>query len=243
MNSIRPTVSRGRLYPSGVRNIPTAPSRSLFPDYTIAERWVDAVVHVVGLVAASIAVIWLFVQAWPVITTERIVTGSIYSFGLLGMLSASALYNLARAGRLKSIFRRLDHAMIFVMIAGTYTPLSLTALRPGLGIPLCVTVWLLAAIGIGMKVMRKDLHERLSLVLYLGMGWLLVPVLPPLITALPTGVMALIVAGGLVYSAGSFIHTRTSWPFHNALWHAMVIVAAGLHMAAIAQVISLPVGN
>jgi len=204
---------------------------------------VDAIVHVVGLVGASIAVIWLFVQAWPVITTERIVTGSIYSFGLIGMLSASTLYNLARAGRLKSIFRRLDHAMIFVMIAGTYTPLSLTALRPGLGIPLCVTIWLLAAIGVAMKVMRKDLHERLSLVLYLSMGWLLVPVLPPLITALPLGVMILIVAGGLVYSAGSFIHTRTHWPFHNALWHSMVIVAAGLHMAAIAQVISLPVGN
>ncbi len=95
-----------------------------------------------------------------------------------------------------------------------------------------------------MKVIRKDLHERLSLVLYLGMGWLLVPVLPPLITALPHGVMILIVAGGLVYSAGSFIHTRhSSWPFHNAIWHSMVIVAAGLHMAAISQVISLPVGN
>ena len=115
----------------------------LFPDYTIAERWVDAIVHVVGLVGATAAVIWLFVQAGPAITTERIVTGSIYSFGLLGMLSASTLYNLARAGRLKSIFRRLDHAMIFVMIAGTYTPLSLTALRPGLGIPLCAVVWAL----------------------------------------------------------------------------------------------------
>lgn len=213
----------------------------LFPDYTIAERWVDAIVHVVGLVGATAAVIWLFVQAGPAVTTERIVTGSIYSFGLLGMLSASTLYNLARAGRLKSILRRLDHAMIFVMIAGTYTPLSLTALRPGLGIPLCAVVWALAAIGIGLKVFRKDLHERLSMVLYLGMGWLVVPLLPPLITALPQGVLILIVAGGLIYSAGSFIHTRTHWPFHNALWHAMVILAASLHMAAIAQVISLPV--
>ena len=187
--------------------------------------------------------IWLFVQAGPAITAERAITGSIYSFGLIGMLTASTLYNLARAGRLKSIFRRLDHAMIFVMIAGTYTPLSLTALRPGLGIPLCVVIWLLAAIGVVMKMTRKDLHERLSLALYLCMGWLLVPLLPPLVAALPLGVMILIVAGGLVYSAGSFIHTRSHWPFHNAIWHAMVIVAAGLHMAAIAQVIALPVGN
>jgi hemolysin III len=216
-------------------------SQSLFPDYTKAERWVDAVIHIVGLVAAPLAVVWLFAQAGPEITAGRIVTGSIYSFGLVGMLTASALYNLTRAGPLKAAFRRLDHAMIFVMIAGTYTPLSLTALRPGLGIPLCVVVWGLAAIGITLKLTRPYRHERLSLVLYLGMGWLLTPLLPPLIRALPAGVLALILAGALVYSAGSFIHTRDRWPFHNAVWHAMVILAAGLHLAAIAQVISLPV--
>ena len=216
-------------------------SLSLFPDYTKAERWVDAVIHILGLVAAPLAVLWLFVQAGPEITAGRVVTGAIYSFGLVGMLTASALYNLTRPGRLKSAFRRLDHAMIFVMIAGTYTPLSLTALRPGLGIPLCVVIWLLAAIGIVLKLSRPRRHERVALVLYLGMGWLLVPLLPPLFAAVPRSIPLLIVAGGLVYSAGSFVHTRHGLPFHNALWHAMVMLAAGLHLAAIAQVISLPV--
>lgn len=217
------------------------PSRPLFPDYTIAERWVDAIIHLLGLIGAPIAVAWLFVQAGPEITTGRIITGSIYAFGLIGMLSASALYNLARAGRMKSIFRRIDHAMIFVMIAGTYTPLSLTALRPSLGIPLCAVVWALAAFGIALKVVRRNPHERLSLILYLAMGWLVLPLLPPLISALPAGVLALIIAGGLVYSLGSLVHTRIGWPFHNAVWHGMVIFAAGLHLAAIAQVIALPV--
>jgi hemolysin III len=215
---------------------------SAFPDYTKAERRVDAIVHVLGLIGAVIAVVWLFAQAGPNITTGRIITTAIYAFGLIGMLSASALYNLARGGRVKALLRRLDHAMIYVMIAGTYTPLSLTALRPGLGIPLCVVVWLLAAIGVTLKVMRKHPHERLSLALYLTMGWLLLPLLPPLIAILPTGAMLLILAGAVIYSAGSFIHTRVGWPFHNALWHAMVILAAGLHLAAIAQVINLPAG-
>ena len=214
---------------------------SAFPDYTKAERWVDGIVHVLGLIGALIAVVWLFAQAGPHITAGRIATGAIYSFGLIGMLTASTLYNLARAGRVKAILRRLDHAMIYVMIAGTYTPLSLTALRPGLGIPLCTLVWLLAAIGVTLKVMRRHPHERLSLALYLTMGWLLLPLLPPLIAILPTGTMLLIVAGGLVYSLGSYVHTRIGWPFHNAVWHGMVILAAGLHMAAIAQVIDLPV--
>jgi hemolysin III len=214
---------------------------SIFPNYTKAERWVDAIVHLLGLVGAAIAVVWLFEQAWPTITTARIVTGAIYSFGLIGMLSASTLYNLARAGRVKAILRRLDHAMIYVMIAGTYTPLSLTALRPGLGIPLCILIWSLAAIGVALKVLRKHPHERLSLTLYLTMGWLLLPLLPPLIAILPTGTLVLIVAGGLIYSLGTVIHTRVGMPFQNALWHGMVICAAGLHLAAIAQVITLPV--
>jgi hemolysin III len=211
-----------------------------FPDYTKTERWVDGFVHVLGLIAAPLAVIWLFVHAGPSITTGRIITGSVYSFGLIGMLYASALYNLTRAGRLKSIFRRLDHAMIYVMIAGTYTPLSLTALRPGLGIPLCAVVWSLAAIGVALKLVRPYRYERVSLFLYLGMGWLILPLLPPLIAALPGAVMALIVAGGLIYSAGTFIHTRAGLPFHNAVWHAMVVLAAGLHLIAIARVMALP---
>jgi hemolysin III len=214
-----------------------------FPDYSKTERLADGFIHILGLIAAPLAVIWLFVQAGPSITTGRIVTVSIYSFGLVGMLYASALYNLTRAGRLKSIFRRLDHAMIFVMIAGTYTPLSLTALRPGLGIPLCVVVWSLALIGVTLKLTRPYRYERISLVLYLGMGWLILPLLPPLIAALPSAVMMLIVAGGLIYSAGTFIHTRIGLPFHNAIWHAMVVVAAGLHLLAIAEVIALPASN
>jgi hemolysin III len=218
------------------------PTFSLFPDYTKAERWVDAIVHIVGLIAAPLAVIWLFVQAGPSLTVGRAITGTIYAFGLIGMLTASTLYNLARAGRLKAIFRRLDHAMIYVMIAGTYTPLSMIALRPGLGIPLCAVVWTIAAIGVLLKIKRKHPHERLSLVLYLGMGWLLLPLLPPLIAILPTRAMALIIAGGLIYSLGSFVHTRASLPFHNAIWHGMVICAAGLHLVAIAQIITLPAG-
>jgi hemolysin III len=215
---------------------------SAFPDYTKAERLVDAIIHVLGLIGAAIAVVWLFEQAGPKITTGRIITAGVYSFGLIGMLSASTLYNLARAGRVKALLRRLDHAMIYVMIAGTYTPLSLTALRPGLGVPLCAIVWLLAAIGVTLKVMRRHPHERLSLALYLTMGWMLLPLLPPMISILPTSTIVLILAGGIVYSLGSFIHTRIGWPFQNAVWHGMVIVAAGLHLVAIAQVITLPVG-
>jgi len=209
-----------------------------FPHYTSAEKWADAVVHVLGLVASPLAIAWLFLHAGPEITTGRIVTGTVYAAGLLGMLWASALYNLMRAGRLKSILRRVDHAMIFVMIAGTFTPLSFIAMPRDMAIPLCIAVWGLAAMGGMLKLMNQNWAERISIFLYLGLAW---AALLPLVGGLPTSAIALVLIGGVLYSLGSFIHTRAAWPFHNAAWHALVLCAAGIHLAAVAEVIAMPV--
>jgi len=209
-----------------------------FPQYTTAEKWADAVVHVAGLIASPLAIAWLFLHAGPQITTGRIVTGTVYAAGLIGMLWASALYNLVRAGPLKSILRRIDHAMIFVMIAGTFTPLSFIALSQDIAIPLCIVVWLMAALGGALKLMDQSWAERLSVFLYLAMGW---AALLPLVGGLPAGAITLIVTGGVLYSLGSFIHTRVDLPFHNAIWHALVLAAAGVHLAAVADVIAMPV--
>lgn len=213
-------------------------SQTSFPDYTTAEKWADAVVHFAGLIAAPLAIAWLFLHAGPSITPGRIVTGTVYAAGLLGMLWASALYNLVRAGPLKSILRRIDHAMIFVMIAGTFTPLGFIALPQDVAVGLCVVVWLLAALGSTLKLMKQNWGERISVFLYLAMGW---AALLPLVATLPGSALALILIGGVLYSLGSFVHTRTAWPFHNALWHALVLAAAGVHLAAVAEVIALPV--
>jgi hemolysin III len=214
-------------------------SSQVFPDYTSAEKRADAAVHIVGLIAAPLAVAWLFAHAGAAITPGRIVAGTVYAVGLIGMLTASALYNLVRAGRLKSMLRRLDHAMIYVMIAGTYTPLSFVVLPRDMAIPLCILIWLLAAIGSALKLTtRQGWGERISIFLYLAMAW---TALLPLVAALPGSAIVLMLAGAVVYSLGSFIHTRVAWPFHNAVWHAMVLGAAGIHLAAIAQVIAMPV--
>lgn len=209
-----------------------------FPDYTPAEKWADGVVHVLGLVASPLAIAWLFLHAGPEITTGRIVTGTVYAAGLLGMLWASALYNLAHAGRLKGILRRVDHAMIFVMIAGTFTPLSFVALSQEIATVLCIVIWLLAGLGGALKLMKRNWAERMSIFLYLAMGWV---ALLPLVGGLPGNAIALVLFGGVLYSLGSFIHHRAAWPFHNALWHALVLAAAGIHLAAVADVIAMPV--
>ncbi|MBV9654581.1 MAG: hemolysin III family protein [Acetobacteraceae bacterium] len=209
-----------------------------FPAYDRAERAADGAVHVVGVSAGLAAVCWLTLRIAPAATLQRGVTLLVYSFGLLGMLAASAAYNLAGPGRAKAVLRRLDHAMIFVMIAGSYTPFALNALSPPLGVPLCVAAWTVAALGVALKLACPLHCERLSLALYLGMGWMLVFVIRSLVASVSGEVLGLLLAGGLVYSLGVAVYGAGRLRFHNALWHAMVLVAAGLHLAAVSEVLA-----
>jgi hemolysin III len=205
-----------------------------FPTYTTAERAVDGVVHVVGVPAGVIAASWLVAGAIHTEGARLIVTLLIYAIGLVGMLSASAAYNLARPGRVKAVLQRTDHAMIFVMIAGSYTAFALNALDAPDGMILCVVVWVVAAAGIALKLLAEPHRfERVSLALYLGMGWLVVGMLRSFIERLPHESLMLLVGGGLVYSVGAVIHAIGRVPFHNAAWHVLVLVGAGLHLAAL----------
>jgi hemolysin III len=211
-----------------------------FPTYTRGEIAADQVVHGAGLLVAIAATTWLFVTLGPGVSARQSVTLGVYCFGLLGMLGASAAYSIAPPGPLKARLRQVDRGMIFVMIAGSYTPFALNALKPEIGLPLCATVWGVAVLGIGLKLGRIECRERTWLALYLAMGWLLLLVLPSLVATLSVAVLTLLLTGGAVYTLGSLIHARASMRFHNVLWHAMVLIAAGLHFAA---VVSVPRGS
>jgi hemolysin III len=205
-----------------------------FPTYTAAERAVDGVVHAVGVPAGVIAASWLVAGAFQTDAPRVIVTLLIYAIGLVGMLSASAAYNLAKPGPVKAVLQRTDHAMIFVMIAGSYTPFALNALDEPDGVILCIVVWVAAVAGICLKLLAEPHRfERVSLGLYLGMGWLVVGMLRSFIERLPHDSLMLLIGGGLVYSIGAVIHAIGRVPFHNAAWHVLVLIGAGLHLAAI----------
>lgn len=204
-----------------------------FPTYTPAERIADGAVHAVGLALGGGAAAWLVLHLLGLAAPSAIlVPVLVYLAGLLGMLGASACYNLAPPGRLKALFRRFDHGMIFVMIAGSYTPFALLAMRPRAGVPLCAIVWALALVGICVRLLRPE-AERLALALYLGMGWMVLAFMPALVASAPAMVVGLLVGGGVVYSIGSFVHMRQPWRYANASWHALVVVAAALHLAAV----------
>lgn len=208
-----------------------------FPAYTAGERIADSVVHVLGIVAslaASITLIVISIVALPVLTTIAV---AIYGAGLLMMVGFSAGYNLVPPTRAKEILRRLDHAAIFVMIAGSYTPFVLVSMPGAWGISLLAVVWSVAALGIVMKLGWPGRFARTSLALYLAQGWAILAAVVPLAQSVSLASLILIGAGGVLYTVGVGFHLWRRLPYHNAVWHALVLVAAGCHYAAVVDTV------
>ena len=202
------------------------------PRYSRGERVADAAVHVLGL-AAALAGCALLAAAAPRPAGVRAAAAlGLYAAGLVAMLTCSALYNLAGDGPRKAVLRRLDHAAIFVMIAGTYTPVALLAIGGASGLRLLAVVWAGAAGGAALELLAPARFARISIAAYLLLGWTGLA-LDPLLAALPPRDLALLAGGGLVYSLGVAVHLSTRLPYHNALWHAFVLVAAACHYAVV----------
>jgi hemolysin III len=209
------------------------PGYDQHPQYSRAERIADAVVHGVGLTFGLAACISLLIVLLPAADALRWLAVGLYAAGLLAMLGSSALYNLAPPGRWKGHFRRLDHAAIFVMIAGTYTPFLLIALGGAWGHGLLAFVWTVALGGVVMKLTWPHRFDRLSIAAYLLLGWSIVVALDPLMAAISAAGLVLLAAGGLLYSLGVVFHLWTRLPYQNAIWHACVVAAAACHFSAV----------
>lgn len=200
--------------------------------YSRVERAADAVIHVVGVLFAINGGLWLL---FHVTGLSVVVSVSVYCAGLVAMLSASAMYNLAPDGNAKDWLRRFDHAAIFIMIAATYTPFAVNRLQQPTGEVILALIWLGATIGVIVKMLFPRRFEMASIALYLGMGWLIVTVLRPLSATMAATDFRLLMAGGLVYSAGVIFYLRERLPFHKAIWHGFVLAAVVLHFTAIAS--------
>lgn len=199
--------------------------------YTRLEHGADAVVHVLGVVFAVSATLWLL---WNVSGFATVAAVSVYCTGLLAMIVCSAAYNLTPTGTLKEILRRFDHSAIFVMIAATYTPFAATRLGYPVGDVILALIWTAAVFGVGLKMFFPRRFEKVSMVLYLAMGWLIVTAIKPLAASVAAIDFWLLIAGGLIYSAGVAFYVIERIPYHKAIWHAFVLTAAVVHFAAVA---------
>ena len=163
--------------PSRDRRAPRPPVTEI-PRYTAAERRADAAIHCIGLALGLVGCAALGLTIWNRALDIREVTAlGLYGIGLMTMLACSALYNLTEDGPRKRLYRRLDHAAIFLMIAGTYTPFALVALGGAWGVALLAVVWGAALVGIAVELLDLRRHDRLSVAAYLLLGWIIVPAL------------------------------------------------------------------
>lgn len=201
-------------------------------EYSRAELIADGIVHALGVKAALVGVVLLTIFAADRAGALEMTGLAIYSFGLLSVLSISAVYNLYPASRTKWILRRFDHAAIYVLIAGTYTPF-LTQIESAHAAPLLVILWGAAAVGVTLKLVFPGRWDRAAILLYLGMGWSGLLGGEALLAALSPTTLWLIAVGGAIYTAGIVFHLWESLRFHNAVWHAFVLVASGCFYFAV----------
>lgn len=201
--------------------------------YSRAEIIADGIVHAVGIVLAIAAGSTLLALAAYRTGPGEYVAAAFYVVSLLTVLSISLAYNVwPVSSPAKWILRRFDHAAIYLLIAATYTPFLAQLGGSPLAVSMIVLVWTAAAVGIAIKVFLPGRFDRLAIVFYLVIGWSGLVLVEPLVRTLPATSIALIVAGGIVYSCGVIFFAWKGLRFHNALWHGFVVTGAGLHLAA-----------
>jgi hemolysin III len=203
------------------------------PRYSLGEEIAASVIHGLGIVLsiAGLGILTAFASvrgnAW------HITSCSIFGATLVILYATSTLYHAIPHRRAKAALRVLDHSAIFLLIAGTYTPFSLVSLRGSWGWSLFGIVWGIAVLGIIFKVTMLRRWTKVSVALYLVLGWVALVAMRPLLEALQPGGLALLLAGGGAYSLGVLFYAWRSLPYHHAIWHAFVLAGSVLHFFAV----------
>ena len=210
----------------------------MFPQYTDRERVADGFIHVIGVTASLVALTALLIVSVKAQVMLWMVALLVYGLALVAMFSCSAGYHLVIHPKIKEVFRRLDHAAIFFMIAGTYTPFILIKMNDPWGLTLLAVVWTMAAIGIAIKLFAPRFLEGLTVALYLVQGWAVLAAWQPLMSALPGVVLTLLMIGGVLYTVGVVFHLWDRLPYQNAIWHGFVLTAASVHYAAVMVIVT-----
>ena len=211
----------------------TLPAKPYPPRHypTPAAKCADLVVHVMGLTLALVGGIVLLTLAVLGGSISQVVGVSIYAAGVIAMLAFSTAYNFAKP-QYRPVLRRLDHAGIFLMIAGSYTPFTMNL--PGAwGWGMTASVWAIATLGALGKLLLVGIGRKFWVAVYLALGWLVVIALKPMIDTLAWYALALLVTGGVLYSTGVIFYVNKRLKFSRAIWHGHVVAAAAAHWTAV----------
>lgn len=203
------------------------------PFYTVQEEIVNSVTHGVGagLSIAGLAVLVVLAvrygDAWQVVSV------SVFGASLVLLYSASTLYHAVQQPRVKEVLRKLDHASIYLLIAGTYTPFLLISLRGPTGWTLLTVVWIMATLGVLWKMFFTGRFEVIATIVYVLMGWMGVIAVRDMVAAIPTTGLVFLFAGGIIYTLGVIFYAIEKIPYNHAVWHLFVLGGSVCHFFAV----------
>ncbi len=211
------------------------PGHSPSPDrpQTLGEEIANAISHGLGVVLAIAALPILVTRAVGHGAVGDVVAAAIFAATMILLYGVSTLYHALPEGRAKAWLLRMDHAAIYVFIAGSYTPFTLGVLHSGPGVTLLIAVWAAAAFGVAIKLLNRLRHRLVSTGLYLAMGWVVVFAAGPLLDRLPAAGLTLLIAGGLSYTLGAFVFLLDNKVrYSHFVWHLFVLGGSVCHFFA-----------
>jgi hemolysin III len=200
---------------------------------SLGEEIANSLTHGAGFVASVVGLPVLVIAAAAHGDAAQTVGCGVFAASLIALYSASTLYHALPPSRAKEIFRVLDHALIYVLIAGTYTPFTLGVLRGAWGWTLFGLVWGLAAVGIVFKTLRGLRYPRASALLCVVMGWLAVAAIQPMVTRVPAAGLVWLVGGGLLYTGGIAFYAWERQRYSHVVWHIFVLAGSVCHFFAV----------
>jgi len=207
--------------------------------YSPAEELANAITHGVGVLLSLVGLTVLIGQALDAGQARAVFAVAVYGTTLVLLYLASTLYHAVNVPGAKRVLKRTDHAAIYLLIAGTYTPFCLGPLQGPWGWSLLAVVWGLGLVGALTDVLSGRRFRWLSLAIYLLMGWLVVTAVRPLLASVDRTTLAWLVAGGLAYTGGVGFYVARRLPWHHAIWHVFVLAGSVCHWFAVQRVVAV----
>jgi len=208
------------------------------PLYTIGEEIANSITHGIGALGATAGMVLLSLKTTGFLGGQRqanldIAAAIIFTATMIGMFLMSTLYHAIQHQGVKRVFQKLDHSIIFVFIAGTYTPLCLSGLKGAWGWSLCAVEWFLALTGIVLNIMDSKALKKFEVAVYIAMGWAIVVGCVPLFRSVPIESIVLLFAGGVAYTLGTFWYRKKNFRHAHGIWHIFVLAGTVLHWFSI----------
>jgi hemolysin III len=226
-------MTESKSMPRGVVRALLHPGATMKKTYTLREEIASSATHGLGVLLSTVGLVALVVMAMREGDPWKVVSFSIFGTSMILLYFASTMYHLIQHEQLKEVFRKFDHAAIYLLIAGTYTPFLLLNLRGPWGWALFGIIWALAVFGVIYKFLLIHKFHNLSVFIYIAMGWLGIIGFKPVIDAVGWDGVGLLFAGGMAYTLGVVFYMWERLPHNHAVWHLFVMSGTALHYAAV----------